>query len=533
MAFRDATQENLAMKRRALQGVKEVKEKAQSHYKELFKDTDPSDKFEDVTLKRFDGLPKEWKLAIEACRINMNLPFEIALPALLGTANFATAPHIDVDMWMFDDGFVMPTHIWILILAEASKGKTTIFNFVARNNIKIWEREKEIQFEKDLADYEIKKTIHKAQVGKVTRNTKLSPSEMQEEIEDLNEILGKPPVGGDWTVPTATLNGLINSLNDVPFCRIANDEAGQFFEGHSLKKDTEKEMITALSALWSGSEIGRITGIRDDKTKIRDRRFQMFFFTQPENAEFLSKRIYRKQGFLNRLLITQAPAWRLPKMAGKTKGASTKAGEMMKGFDKRVLEMLREDKQFYSDSEVRLAPKLYEFTDEAADFIKEYNDILDNQSQPGEMYEEFAGFAGRGVEHATRFASIFTKWLKKDKIDLDDILLGVEIFEWFLEALLNLEIGGTSKFADQIATGERLVKWMKGRFDKDTKHGKKGQLICPAEGRAQAWITTKAPRFWSHNLVENERKEILTELVKRKQLSHRVDGKTDIFALIR
>jgi len=528
MAFiDDGMKDKLAIRRRALLGIEENTKTI----KELFVETKPSDKFESKQLDRFNSLPKDFKLALESMKITHNLPYEMSLPALLATANFGTASLIDVKMKMFEEDYVMPTHLWLLTLAGASKGKTTIFNLIGKA-VREFEAQQEIRYKHEEEDYKLARAIYKKQYDSILRKTKLTSDEMRDEILFLGPE-PEPPVGTDFTVPTATLNGLINSLNEVPFCRIASDEAGNFFNSHSMKKETEIEMITALSALFSGSPIGRITGIREDKTKIYDRRFSMYFLTQPENADFLNKRIYREQGFLNRVLISQTPHWRLPKMSGKSATETAKAKQLLEPFNKRVLELLNTPKQFKENSKHRLGPKAYTIDDDADKVLREFGDALDDQAQPGEKYEEYAGFVGRATEHIVRLASTFTVYQGKDTIDMCDIGCGMELYNFFLEQLINLEIGGNSKFAEEIAIGERFMKWLSGTFDKDTKHGKKGELVCPDEGRSTTWLTTKAPRFWSRDLKEHQRKEILHELVKRQQLKIQVDGTTEFFTLVR
>lgn len=528
MAFTDdGSSEKLAKQRRALLGIKEN----EKTIKDLFVETKPADKFESKQLERFNSLPKDFKLALESMKITHNLPYEMSLPALLATANFGTSPLIDVRMKMFEEDYIMPTHLWLLTLAGASKGKTTIFNLIGKA-IKEFEAQQEIRYQQEEEDYKLARAIYKKQYDNILRKTKLTSDEMRDEIDALGKE-PQEPVGVDFTVPTATLNGLINSLRDVPFCRIASDEAGNFFNSHSMKKETEIEMITALSALFSGSPIGRITGIKEDKTKIYDRRFSMYFLTQPENADFLNKRIYREQGFLNRVLISQTPHWRLPKMSSKSDADTAKAKQLLEPFNKRVLELLNTQKQFKEDSKHRLQPKIYTINDDADKVLREFGDALDDQAQPGEKYEEYAGFVGRATEHITRLASTFTVYQGKATIDMDDVVTGMELYNFFLEQLINLEIGGNSKFAEEIAIGERFMKWFSGVFANDSKHGKRGELVCPDEGRSTTWLTTKAPRFWARDLKEHQRKEILHELVKRQQLTIKLDNTTEIFTVVK
>ena len=531
MAFiDDGMSEQLKAQRDALLGITEAKEKTKEYFKdkeqitELFVETKPSDKFEIKELDQFKGLPNEFKWALESMKLTHNYPYEMSLPALLATVNFATSPLIDVHMRMFREGTIQPTNQWYMSLARSGATKSALFKEINKTITK-WQKEKALAQADVEQSYEFELAVYKKNYKQIIDDKMLDDKDKARAFKNLG-FQPERPAGSQHTVPTATLNALIDVLNTVPFCRIASDEASEFFHGYAMKEDNLKLTVSTMSSLFTGETIARMTGVKESNAEIHDRRFSMFFMTQPGNADFLNNAYLRRQGFLNRMLITNVPYFKLPKMASKDKVLSKKADDLMQPFHNLMLKLLNKEKIFEEGSNnLRLKPKVYDFDEDAFELITNWGDNYIEQGEPGGKLEKWQGFVSRAVEHATRTASMFTVINDKDTLDIDDVFLGMELFDFFLEQLINLEIDAPSaKFADDVQLREDFMDWFTGLFKKDNKHGKKGEMICPiGTERDMTWITNASPNFWRTHIDGTKRRAVLKELGDQNRIKARLE----------
>lgn len=83
-----------------------------------------------------------------------------------------------------------------------------------------------------------------------------------------------------------------------------NSDAAEFFNSYSFKDaNTSVEIVSAMSRLWSGEDVDKITGMEDIYT--RGKRTTALFMLQQELAGFFVNPQFKDQGFTNRMLITQ------------------------------------------------------------------------------------------------------------------------------------------------------------------------------------------------------------------------------------
>jgi len=531
MAFIDnGMSEKLKAQKDALLGITEAKEKTKEQFKakeqvsDLFVETKSSDKFEVKELDRFNGLPPEIKLVVESLKITHNYPLEMILPAVLSTINFATCPLIDVHAPMFNEDYIMQTGIWTLGMAPSGKTKSSIYS-IMNKPITDWQRKLSLAQADAEQTYEFELAVYKKNYKQIIDDKTLDDKDKQRAFINLGFEPQSPP-GSCYIVPTATLNALIDTLNKVPFCAIRNDEGSEFFHGYAMKEDNLKQTVSTMSSLFTGSPIARLTGVKESNAEIHDRRFSMFFLTQPGNADFLNSAYLRRQGFLNRLLIANCPDFDLPPMNGKDRKLTKKAKEMLQPFYQMITELLNRQKIFHEGSALQLKPRVYEFDDDAYDLITAWADNLNIQAKKGGKLFKWQGFISRATEHATRLASGFTIINKKDSLDLNDVFLGMELFDWFLEQLINLDIDTPSaKNIEDVELREQFMEWFYGAHTGDTIKSinlKEGDIICPAgEERAMGWLTKAGGNWWRRNIDGTKRRAILQELVDQNRINDR------------
>ena len=512
MAFTDKRQEKLLAMKRALTNVEKNDEKL----KEFVVENKLIDKHElKQSHGRFDCLPKEVKLVIESLKFTHNLPEEMSVQAVLATINFATSCHYNLDPEFFGKGVIIPTNGYFIGLSPTGGTKSTIFKTVSKG-IERFEEEERIRYKSDFDVFQLQHAIWKRQHDKI-KNSKEAQNDITWIQNELRLLGDEPeaPIGSTYTVKTATRNGLIDILNEVPFARLSSDEGGEFFSGHSMGNKTEsnaQEMITTLSDLWSGGRIDRNTGM--NRISIANRRFTMFFLLQHQMAKFINLPIYSQQGFMHRFLITHTDYWEMPDLDIKRLPAIRKEQEKLEPFHNRIYELLKQQKHFKEDSQRELDLPIFKVDEDALDLASQYSNQLKKESRSGQPYEQWQGFTLRTLEHVLRLSANLACFEGKKSIDLKSVTAGVELFNFYLEQRITLEIGVDSKQDDLIQNADKFLVWFNTADD-------------TSSGVLKSWITQRSPRWFQKNLAKSERDRILEELVDRGEIVlDMVDTKT-------
>jgi hypothetical protein len=349
--------------------------------------------------------------------------------------------------------------------------------------------------------------IWKKQHDKI-RNSKEATTDIQWITDQLNQLGPEPeePVGATYTVKTTTRNGLIDVLNQVPFARLSSDEGGEFFSGHAMGNKTEsnaQEMITTLSDLWSGGRIDRITGL--DRTQIANRRFTMFFLLQHEMAKFINLPIYSQQGFMHRFLITHTDYWEMPDLAFKRLPLLKEYQEKLEPFHQRIFELLTKQKHIKENTQKELNLPIYKVDDDAMELVSEYSNQLKRESRQGKIYEQWQGFTIRTLEHVLRLSANLACFENKPTIDLKSVTAGIELFNFYLEQRISLDIGVDSKFSDQVNNAQKFIMWF-------------NQCEHTQDPVTKGWLTQHGPRWYQKNVSRQERNQLLEEVVDRGEI---------------
>jgi hypothetical protein len=466
---------------------------------------------------RFNCLPKELKLAIESLKFTHNLPEEMSVQALLATVNFATSCHYNLDPEFFGKGIRVTTNGFFMTLAPTGGTKSTIFKTVS-TGVERFEEEERIRFQTEYEAYQLQKAIYDKQHKKIL-NSKDAVNDVNWVQDQLNDLGEQPeePIGSTYTVKTATRNGLIDVLSQVPFARISSDEGGEFFSGHAMGNKVEsnaQEMITTLSDLWSGGKIDRNTGM--DRTTIANRRFTMFFMLQHEMAKFINLPIYSQQGFMHRFLITHTDYWEMPDLDVTRLPQIKKEQEKLEPFHQRIYELLKQQKHFKEGTLKELDLPTYKVDEDALDLVSKYSNELKKESRPNGTYEQWQGFTLRTLEHVLILSANLACFEGKKSIDINSVSAGIELFEFYLQQRVTLDVGVESKFAEVIQNAERFLQWFE----------KKKETV---EGVKKGFITQNAPRWYSKQLTRTERDRVLEELIDQGRIKVELMDNNSIF----
>jgi len=335
--------------------------------------------------------------------------------------------------------------------------------------------------------------------------------DIDEEVKNpslVNPVEPIKPKGSRYKVEKATVNGLLNTLEVVPFAGLFSSDAGEFFSSHSFQDSNKAiEMVSTLSKAWSGEDLERNTGIELNNIKLHDRRFNMLVMLQQELAGFLNNSQYKDQGFTNRMLISQCQLFTKAKMqVGNTKLLKHNMASL-EPFNDRVYDLL--EKVNDAQTQARNTPltlpgqksdiwkklqqraqlnkttnpnelilPLMEFDIEndlpfEQFLVDYYNDLVDRQTDP--KYAEYSNFMSRAFEHFCRIAATLAAFNLDDKISRKMADCAQGITEYFIEQRLNLTIDGAQKVNPIVECADKFYKWLVKQPNKESSKEKMQQ----------------------------------------------------------
>jgi hypothetical protein len=282
-----------------------------------------------------------------------------------------------------------------------------------------------------------------------------------------------------------TLNGILNALKGVPHFGIFNSDAAEFFNSHAFKDPTTSiELVSALSRLWSGEQIDKLTGIEDIVTS--GKRTTALFMLQQQLAGFFVNSQFKDQGFTNRMLITQSE-----KISKKTADFSDLGRSKKKTtvddlipFNDRVYELLAsvdanqnkpKGKDLFSIRKSLLQQENKDknilvldvhpwcMSDNTRYVLQDfYNDMVDKMDD--ETYVEYHNFISRAYEHCIRLATVLSLFDKKDCVDERDAKCAVGLMYYFIDQRMNLTIDGTIKINEVVECAEKVQKFLEDKY---------------------------------------------------------------------
>jgi DNA-binding PadR family transcriptional regulator len=451
--------------------------------------------------RRFDRLPPLMRSAIQTLQDLHNTPDALAMPAVLGIVNLAVMPHHKIDSILFGE---IPLSLYILCMLPTGMRKSTNYNEVSvgieRFETRMWDNLKEesirvkidtSMFQKALKQYEKDMESH-ANAVQIPGNPTMAPVPPTEV---------RPRETANYRLKKATLNGIIDQLRGQPFVGLFSAEAGEMFNSHSFQGGRDQsrsiEMSAALTSMWDGTVIERQTGIQDNNVRLHNRAVNMMFFLQEETIrDFLNNPMYSSQGFVHRILITQAERTQDPAVnltpAGQRQIARIRS--QLDPFHDHIEHLISQRMHLLADRHFELDRHTITILPEAAEVFELY--INANQDRAQRDLRNWAGFAERLYEHALRIAGTLTAFEQRMTVDQNTALAAVDLMDYFTEQRVNLEMGISTRNPQQATATRRLLEWMQQRSFSGTKRE-----------------ITQSVR-WFRELTADERDAILEELVR-------------------
>lgn len=469
---------------------------------------------------KFKFLPPLLSYTMQSLKEINNVPEEMAIQAIMGTVNFATQSLYNVDP-VFFGGAIIPTTDYFVALAPTAGMKSTIYKMLD-HGIKTFEEDEKIRYGNEYQTYKLASAVWEKEYDKLMRSMKTEDLQDKDRFDALVQSLGpepKKPTSFKYRLSTATRNGLIDFLDNVPFGGMSSSEAGEFFNGHAFQdgKNNSKgfEMITTLTNLWDGAPVEKHTGV--DVKSIQNRRFTMLFLLQKAMAkDWLGNKVYSEQGFVHRLLITHCDYWDVPEMDRQRIPQLRNSQLKLKSFHDRIYELLKKQRQYKIDSKLELDLPIITMTDEAIDKLAEFDNMIKKEQTT--TYSEYQGFVARLFEHTVRLAATVAIFEGKNFIEIQHANCAIELAMFYLEQRMTLDLGANTKYQNQVAVAEKLTDDIMKKIRSGTTVDKK-------------WLSQSSPAYF-RGLAKEEREKIMDEIISRGLLKTEKVNNVTIISIV-
>ena len=427
-------------------------------------------------------LPDIIKDAMEVLTETANATDEITLPVTLAVASFATQGLADGNPIMWNRCAISN---YFCVLVPSGGLKTSISDSVLEG-ARRFETDNRSKAEEAEIEYQIQMKQYENEIKDRVKQKIVVPGIIPVATNPFTKLTKpKHPRTSRYMAGKFTLNGILNALKGVPHFGIFNSDAAEFFNSHAFKDPTSSiELVSALSRLWSGEQIDKLTGIEDIVTS--GKRTTALFMLQQQLAGFFVNSQFKDQGFTNRMLITQSEkiTKKRADFADNKNFKKITTDERLIPFNDRVYELLASvddnQKKPQKSGLLALRQKLLDIderdinvlfldiqpisdTDNSYNILQEfYNDMVDKMED--KTYEEYQNFISRAYEHCIRLATVLSLFDKKSTVTEREVACSVGLMYYFIDQRMNLTIDGTIKVNDIVECAEKVHKFLQEKY---------------------------------------------------------------------
>ena len=414
--------------------------------------------------------------AMDALSKNTNAPDEMTLPITLALATVAAQALSNIECMAWPKCTLSE---YFMVLAPSGGLKTSLMDSVCEG-VRRFEREQKIQADQDETDYIIQIKLYEAAIKEEVKNP-----------VGATIVKPEPPRGYRYLIGKATTNGLIDTLAQVPYAGIFSSDAGELFNSHSFQDSSKSlEFISMLSKAWSGEDIDRVTGIRENNVLLHNRRLSMLVMLQQQLAGLLNNSQFKDQGVTNRMLITQC------ELSFKKKADFSVAGQQetdnnnarLIPFNERIYELLKSVDQnqqivrygsagkslgamrarmgHTNINELELRTLKFSSTDGARQLMEDfYNEMADLSMD--KKYEEYSNFLSRAYEHCCRLAGVLTVFDQKTEVSIKEVQCAIGLVWYFIGQRMTLTVDGNVRSSPVVECATALWSAMEKNIQTD------------------------------------------------------------------
>ena len=392
-----------------------------------------------------EAWPPILRKPIEAIADYTQVPLAMSGQAVLGAIAHIGQAHIDAPMGSEHK----PTSLIIITEGESGTGKTQVMGL---SHFKIDQHEKQL-YSNYLSDV-------------LSWENNLLSLKGKDRAAFLDEN-PKPP-NPVTMFDDATIEPLIDRFVDGEMynASLSTDEAGQFFNGHTMKSDTAGSALGAITKLYSSGIAGRTRSQKNAYANPRTKAYdvRMTFLLQGQRVvleKALTDPLMSGQGFLARAMIACPEDLRGKRVWNDPKRRNDRPHDNPYLIDYwSRCQSLLDPLPANLPSDSTGAPnriKMKWASNEALQAFEDGMQAIENRQASGQVLEYLKAYASRMAENATRIASLMAFFDGRKTVTTDDIKRAFMLVEYSTTERL--------RYQDATSTGEqndseKLSNWL-------------------------------------------------------------------------
>ena len=447
-------------------------------------------------IEAFKGLLKH---VVQAIAHYSQVPDAMAGQCVLGALAHMGQRFIDAPM---GHGH-MPTSLILITEGESGSGKTQAMG-LTHFKIKEYERQQYSTYLDDIAAWDSEKAG-------------LKGKELAQFLEDNPKPQNPKTLFDDATIEPILDRFISGEMNNASW---TTDEAGQFFNGHTMTGDTAGSALSALTKLWSDGEVSRLRSQKSayatPQTDAHSVRMTLLLQGQRVVLEqALTDPLMNGQGFLARALIACPPDLRGHRVwdDAKRRNDSPYDNPHLIEYWSRcqsLLDPLPANEPTTAQGQPQRIKM--QWADGAEQVFCSHMQGIENRQANGQTLEYLKAYASRMAENASRIASLMAFFDGRKIITIDDITRAFMLVEYSTaERLRYLDATPTGEQNDS----EKLSSWLV-----DKARGKNPPML----NRTDAYNGAPKPMRKNNKVLQNE----LDNLESMGHIRQMEDGKKKV-----
>lgn len=404
-------------------------------------------------INAFTGLLRQ---VIEAVAYYAQVPLAMAGQCVLGALAHMGQRFIDAPM---GHGH-MPASLILITEGESGSGKTQAMG-LTHFKIKEYERQQYGNYLDDLAAWDSEK------VG-------LKGKELAQFLEDNPKPQNPKNLFDDATIEPILDRFISGEMNNASW---TTDEAGQFFNGHTMTGDTAGSALSAITKLYSDGEVSRLRSQKSayatPQTDAHNVRMTLLLQGQRVVLEqALTDPLMNGQGFLARALIACPEDLRGHRIWDdeKRRNDSPYDNPDLIAYWSRCQSLLDPLPAHLPNDSTGTPQRIkMQWAEGAEQTFYKHMQAIENRQAQGQALEYLKAYASRMAENASRIASLMAFFEGRKTVTTDDIARAFMLVEYSTsERLRYLDATPTGEQNDS----EKLSGWLV-----DKARGKKPPIL--------------------------------------------------------
>ncbi|AGI67445.1 hypothetical protein OAN307_c17820 [Octadecabacter antarcticus 307] len=388
-------------------------------------------------------------------------PDAIAMQSVFAVASTATQGLVNVEA--LQGG--VPLCVFLITVAQSGERKSAC-DGLATAAIKEVDQERERQYRRSKRLFEAK--LAAFQKG-LRRKTSSDFDVIEGGINDPNaDLAPEPPLVPTILISDPTIEGLHRRLETgTPSIAVISDEGGQFFGGHSMKRENALKTVAGFCKLWDGAIFSK-SRASSEPVVLYGKRVTLHLMVQPGVAQdVVGDPMMKDQGFLSRVLI----AWPDSKIGSRKISkdpvyiaAKREAKVVLLAYNQRIKELHNLELPIHPETRADLDPRQLNLSDQARAKLEAFYNRVEYASNKGEAFEYMTGFAAKAPEMAARLAGVLTLYADEHASEITEEMMsnGIALMDWYLSEMIR--IMDTGRPNEELCAAEELRLWLVNRW---------------------------------------------------------------------